>query len=282
MNFSLVRIGIMGILCLVMVGCAKKDDYVVNNTGIQLYSLRNQFDKDVPGTIKTIKSWGIKVIEGGENTYGMEESGFISLLKENGIKTASVGTSVDELRDNPQETIRRAKAFGARYAMCPWIPHEGDNFTIDDTKTAVNVFNKAGKLLKANGLTLVYHPHGYEFRPYEDGTLFDFMAKNAKHFDFEMDVFWVKHGGEDPMALFEKYPHKFKLMHLKDMRKGVVGNNTGHGNDEDNVTLGRGSIAIKDLVRKGKALGVEYMFIEDESSRVMEQVPLSLEFLKGI
>ena len=282
MNLGLVRIGIMGILCLVMVGCAKKDDYVVNNTGIQLYSLRNQFDKDVPGTIETIKSWGIKVIEGGENTYGMEERGFISLLKENGIKTASVGTSVDELRDNPQETIRRAKAFGARYAMCPWIPHDGDNFTIDDTKTAVNVFNKAGKLLKENGLTLVYHPHGYEFKPYEDGTLFDFMAKNAKHFDFEMDVFWVKHGGEDPMALFEKYPHKFKLMHLKDMRKGVVGNNTGHGNDEDNVTLGRGSIAIKDLVRKGKALGVEYMFIEDESSKVMEQVPLSLEFLKGI
>ena len=93
--------------------------------GIQLYSLRNQFKKDVPGTLELIKEWGIEKIEGGENTYGLPEKEFIKLLDENGFEVISVGTGLEELRDNPQKTIDRAKGFGATYAMCPWIPHKG-------------------------------------------------------------------------------------------------------------------------------------------------------------
>lgn len=255
---------------------------VPDDVGIQLYSLRNQFKEDVPKTLELINSWGITIIEGGDNTYGMPEASFIELLENNNLKTASVGTNLEELRDNPQETIRRAKTFGANYAMCAWIPHDRDNFTIEDVKNTIKIFNEAGKLLNDNGVHLVYHPHGYEFRPYQNGTLFDYMAQNAINFDFEMDVYWVVHGGEDPMALFEKYPTKFKLMHLKDMRKGTIGNDTGHGDVEDNVVLGTGMINIKTLVAKGRELGVDYLFIEDESSRVVDQVPASLTFLKSL
>ncbi len=266
----------------IMVSSCKNDNYVEDNIGLQLYSLRAQFPKDVPGTIAQIKSWGINVIEGGENTYGMEESKFIDLLNKNGIETASVGASFEELRDNPKETLRRAKAFGATYVMCAWIAHKDDHFNIENAKEAVEVFNASGEFLKQEGIQLVYHPHGYEFKPYEDGTLFDYMAKNAESFDFEMDVYWVVHGGEDPFALFERYPKKFKLMHLKDMKKGTVGNHTGHGDVETNVVLGTGMIDIKALMLKGKEMGVEYMFIEDESSRVVEQIPQSLDFLRKI
>ncbi len=266
----------------IMVSSCKNDNYVEDNIGLQLYSLREQFSKDVPGTITQIKSWRINVIEGGENTYGMEESKFIDLLNKNGIETASVGASFEELRDNPEETLRRAKAFGATYVMCAWIAHKDDHFNIENTMEAVKVFNASGEFLKKEGVQLVYHPHGYEFKPYEDGTLFDYMAKNAESFDFEMDVYWVVHGGEDPFVLFERYPEKFKLMHLKDMKKGTVGNHTGHGDVETNVVLGSGKIDIKALMLKGKEMGVEYMFIEDESSRVVEQIPQSLDFLRKI
>ena len=190
--------------------------------GIQLYSLRNQFKNDVPSTLQLIKSWGIDKIEGGENTYGLSEKRFIKLLDETGLDVVSVGTNLDELRKNPQKTIDRAKAFGAQYAMCPWIPHNGNDFTIEDVKNATRIFNAAGKLLKEAGVQLVYHPHGYEFRPYEEGTLFDYMAKNAEHFAFEMDIYWVAHGGEDPLQLFESYPGKFPLMHLKDMKNCLL------------------------------------------------------------
>ena len=249
--------------------------------GIQLYSLRNQFKKDVAGSLKTISDWGLTNLEGG-GTYGLSFEEFDALLTQYNLDVVSVGASYEDLRDHPNKVLENARQFSAKYVMCAWIPHEGNKFDIENVKEAVAVFNKAGKLLKEAGFTLAYHAHGYEFRPYENDTLFDYMAENAEYFAFEMDVYWVQHGGADPMALLNKYPDKFVLFHLKDMQKGIIGNNTGHEDVETNVVLGTGQIDIEGIVKRGIELGVEYMFIEDECSRVVEQVPQSLEFLKEI
>ncbi|WP_298504435.1 sugar phosphate isomerase/epimerase [uncultured Maribacter sp.] len=249
--------------------------------GIQLWSLRNQFKTDIPGTLATIKDWGITKIEGGDS-YGMPFDEFNGLLKKNNLEMVSIGAPFKDLEDSPEKVVESAKAYGAKYVMCAWVPHNENDFAIAETKHATEVFNKAGKLLKENGITLAYHAHGYEFRPYKNGTLFDYMMENAEHFTFEMDLFWVQHGGEDPLALMKKYPEKVTLLHLKDMAKGVVGNNTGSEDRETNVVLGTGQIDIAGVVAEAKKLGVEYMFIEDESSRVVEQVPQSLEYLKGL
>ena len=249
--------------------------------GLQLYSLRNQFKSDVEGTLKIIRDWGINKIEGGD-TYGMAQEDFIGLLSKYGLEAVSIGASFEELAGDPSAVVKKAKAYGARYVMCAWIPHQGDAFTFEDTKNAVEVFNRAGEILDAEDLILVYHPHGYEFRPHEDGTLFDYMAQNAEDFYFEMDVYWAQHGGADPLALLDKYTDQFVLLHLKDMEKGVEGNDSGHEDVETNVVLGTGQVNIRDIVVKAGQLGIPYMFIEDESSRVLEQVPLSLNYLKSL
>ena len=249
--------------------------------GIQLYSLREQFKGDVEGSLKLISDWGITALEGG-GTYGLPLDEFKGLLDKYGLKVTSVGTSYEALQNDVDGIIENARNFGATYVMCAWIPHKGDSFTIEDTRKAVEVFNNAGKKLKEAGLTFAYHAHGYEFRPYEDGTLFDYMAENATDFGFEMDVYWVQHGGTDPLELLNRYPDKFVLMHLKDMEKGVEGNDTGHEDVETNVVLGTGQIDIAGLVKRAGELGMEYLFIEDESSRVVEQVPQSLEFLRKL
>ncbi|WP_297763490.1 sugar phosphate isomerase/epimerase [uncultured Muriicola sp.] len=249
--------------------------------GIQLYSLRNQFKKDVEGTLKTIHDWGITKVE-GRDTYGLPLDEFLTLLKKYDLEVVSLDVSFEELADDPEAVAKKAKAYGASYVMCPWIPHKGDDFTIEDTKKAVEVFNKAGEVLDRDNIILTYHAHGYEFRPYGSGTLFDYMSENAEDFYFEMDVYWFQHGGADPMEYLNKYPDQFVLMHLKDMEKGIKGDNTGHGDVETNVVLGAGQIAMAELVAKAKELGIEYMFIEDESSRVVEQVPKSLAFLKSL
>ena len=250
--------------------------------GIQLYSLRNQFKTNVEGSLKIIGDWGLTNLEGG-GTYGLSFEEFDGLLDKYELDVVSVGASYDDLKDNPEKALANAKQFGAKYVMCAWISHEGNNFDFEKTKEAVDVFNKAGKLLQEEGITLAYHAHGYEFRPYNDGTLFDYMAQNAEYFAFEMDVYWVQHGGTDPLTLLNKYPDKFVLFHLKDMEKGVIGNNTGHEDVETNVVLGTGQVDIAGVVKRAKELGVaKYMFIEDECSRVIEQVPQSLEYLNGL
>ncbi|MDO1511585.1 sugar phosphate isomerase/epimerase [Maribacter confluentis] len=249
--------------------------------GLQLYSLRNQFKVNVANTLGLINEWGITKIEGG-GTYDMPLEEFKALLAENKLEMVSVGASFEDLENNVGKVIKDAKDFGAKYVMCAWVPHEGNKWALEETKHASEVFNQAGKKLQESGLILVYHPHGYEFRPYRKGTLFDYMAKNATNYTFELDVFWAQHGGEDPLALMKKYPSKITLLHLKDMEKGVEGNDTGHEDDETNVVLGTGQIDIAGIVAEAKKLGIEYMFIEDESTNVVSQVPQSLTYLKSL
>lgn len=166
--------------------------------GIQLYSLRDYFRTDIENSLKTISDWGITTVEGGD-TYGMDETKFRNLLSKYNLETISIGADYEELKNNPKAVAEKAKRYGARFVMCAWIPHNGNRFTIDDIKASTAVFNRAGNILKKEGITLAYHAHGYEFRPHEYGTLFDYMAQNAKNFSFEMDVFWVQHGGETPL-----------------------------------------------------------------------------------
>ncbi|HZB14332.1 MAG TPA: sugar phosphate isomerase/epimerase [Chryseolinea sp.] len=256
---------------------------IAQEIGLQLYSLREQFKKDVPGTLQQINKWGIKEIEGG-GTYGLPLEEYKKMLADNKLTMVSVGADYEMLKNNPQAAVDEAKKFNAKYVVCFWIPHDGNNFDISNTKEAVEVFNRAGKILKENGISLCYHPHGFEFRPYENGTLFDYLVTNTnpEYFNFEMDVFWVKHPGQDPVALLKKYPNRFLLMHLKDRKPGTPGNQNGNADVESNVVLGTGDVGIADIIKQARKIGVKHYFIEDESSRCEAQIPESLKFLKSI
>lgn len=251
--------------------------------GLQLYSLRNEIPKDVDGSLAIIQDWDIKEIEGG-STYGLTLEEFNALCKKYNLNMVSIGAGFDELAKDAVAVATKAKQFGAKYVMCSWIPHTGNDFTLADTEKAIAVFEKAGKVLAAQGLSLCYHIHGYEFRPYENGNLFDLMVKrlDPKFVNFEIDVFWVRHPGQDPVALLKKYPHRFPLMHLKDRRIGTPDSQNGHADNETNVVLGSGDVGIAAIMNEARKLGVKHFFIEDESAHAIEQIPKSLAYLKSI
>jgi sugar phosphate isomerase/epimerase len=248
---------------------------------LQLYSLRNEMKKDAKGTHALIPGMGIKYLEGG-GTYGMEKEEYKAFLSGLGLSIIAVGAGYEALRDNPQSVIDNANSYGAKFATCTWIPHPSGKFSIKETKEAIEVFNKAGKILKDAGITLCYHPHGYEFKPYGKGLLFDEMLKNAKNYDFNMDVYWVQMGGGDPLAIMKKYPKKFPLLHLKDRAHGTTGNTDGRGDVETNVVLGTGDVDIRGLIKQAQKVGTKYLIIEDESSRSVQQIPQSVEYIKKV
>jgi sugar phosphate isomerase/epimerase len=252
-------------------------------TGIELYSFRNQFPNDVKGTLDKIKSFGITAVEGGES-YGMPISEFQVALKERNIKVVSIGAEFKDLENNIDSVIGKAKSYGSKYVVCFGIPHQPNQLSIAELEYAVQVFTAAGKKLKSNGIELCYHPHGFEFRPYKDGTMFDEFVRrlDPSAANFEMDVFWVKHPGQDPVALLKKYPTRFKLLHLKDRQKGTEGNQSGEADVETNVVLGTGDVDIAEVIRQARKNKIKYMFIEDESSRSMEQVPQSIRFINSV
>jgi sugar phosphate isomerase/epimerase len=237
----------------------------------------------VPGTLKAIEQMGFTLVEGGDS-YGLPIKDIKLLLDKSKFKVVSIQADYNELAKDPTQFIDKAHAYGAQYIMCAWIPHPEAPLTIELAKDAVKVFNTAGKVLAAKGLKLVYHAHGYEFSPYEGGTVYDYMMKNMdpRYANFEMDVFWMKHPGQDPVTLFKKYPNRYPLVHLKDRLPGTPGNQLGRADVETNVVLGTGDLGIKEIYTAGKKAGVKYFFIEDESSRSMEQVPKSLAYLKSM
>src|SRR5919202_1849186 len=251
--------------------------------GIQLYSFRSEFAKDVPGTMAKVKQMGFREAEIA-GTYDLSLPDFRKLMDQNGIKAISTGASFEDLDSNVPKIVEEAKALGVKYVTCAWIPHPGDAFRIQDADQAIDVFNTAGRLLADNGLSLCYHTHGYEFQTYQDGTFFDYMVENfnPKYVNFEMYAFWVKSPGYDPVALLQKYPKRFQLMHLKDRKPGTPDSNNGRADVESNVTLGQGDIGIAAVMKQAKKSGVKYFFIEDESSRSMEQVPASVAFLSSL
>lgn len=252
--------------------------------GLQLGTFQKQLRADLPGTLKKMKELGITEVEGG-GTFGMDADAYKKLLAEHGISVVAIGANFDSLQTNPAKYVTQARQMGAQQVVCYWVPHTGDIFTIDDAKKAIAVFNFAGELLAKNGLTLAYHAHGYEFGSYENGTLFDYLAKNLdpRFANFQMDVFWIKQSGTDPVALLKKYPTRFKSMHLKDRLMGMPDSSNGRAEVEKaNVVLGTGDVGIEAIMKEGVRLGIKHYFIEDESSRSWEQVPSSIEFLKKI
>lgn len=252
--------------------------------GLQLYSLRDYFAKDVPGTLDKVRDLGFKYVELA-GTYGMSPEQFKAELESRGLTAVSGHYPYAQFKNDPESIAAEAKALGLKYAGCAWIDHDGDNFDEAKAREAIDVFNKAGAVLAKSGIKFFYHTHGYEFRPYADGTLFDLMMKGTDpdKVAYEMDVFWVAHGGEQPARLMEKYPGRFEMTHLKDMKRGTqTGLFTGGTDKTNDVSLGTGQIEFVPLLKAAEATGVKYHFIEDESPTVLEQIPVTLKYLEQV
>jgi sugar phosphate isomerase/epimerase len=251
--------------------------------GLQLYSLRADFKKDVPGTMAKVGAYNIKYVELA-STYGLEPEKFLALLDANGLKAVSGHFPYDMYRTNAHAVAHQAKALGLKYAGCAWIPHQGD-FDEKEARDAAAVFNEAGKILAAHGIKFFYHTHGYEFQPYQDGTLFDLLMKETdpKLVRYQMDVFWIVHPGQDPVKLLGKYGSRFELMHVKDMKAGTEHNLTGGTKDLNNdVQVGTGIMDWPAILGAAKKAGVKWYFIEDESDEAARHVPGSLKYLEAV
>lgn len=250
--------------------------------GVQTYSFRRSIGAEPAKVLDTIRSMGVTEIEGGSGR--MHPSEFKKLCDERGISIPSTGAGYADLVNKIDSVVWRAKMLGAKYVMCAWIPHTTGSFNFENARKAVEDFNKAGKILKENGLTFCYHPHGYEFWKHEDGTLLDYIIKNTnpEYVSFEMDIMWIHFGGGDPAALLEKYGSRWKLMHVKDLKKGTPKDLTGLTSPENDVAVGTGELNMPAIIRAAKKVGIRHYFIEDESSNIIIQIPQTIAYLKSL
>jgi len=260
----------------------KGDPLLQAPLGIAAYSFREHFPKDVVATLDVIQKMGFTEYEGG--SAGMDPAEFKKLCNDRGISIPSTGTGFEQLAKDPQAVADQAKALGAKYVMCAWVPHKRGEFNKENADNAIKVFNEAGKVLKENGLVFKYHVHGYEFQPHGKSTLMDYMIENTnpEYVSLQMDVMWTHFGGGDPVALLKKYNKRWVSLHLKDFKKGAPKDMTGGTGPENDVPLGEGELDFPGILREANKIGIKHMFIEDEGDHELEALPKSIAYLKSL
>ena len=238
--------------------------------------------KDLTGTLSLIHEMGFREVETG-TPQGMTAAQYRAALDAAGLRAVSTGGDFGAMQKNVDEQIADATTLGASSFMVAWIPHNGV-FTMADCQGAAKLFNQWAAKVKDSGLQFAYHIHGYEFQPSPDGTLLDTLVKTTDPslVSLEMDVFWVVWPGQDPIALLKRYPARFSMMHLKDLKKGVNGTQDGHAPEEDSVPLGQGVVDWPVLLGESQKDGVKHYFIEDESPFASQQIPQSLKYLQNL
>jgi sugar phosphate isomerase/epimerase len=255
--------------------------------GLQLYSLRETFKTDPTAAFNKTKDLGFKYVE-VSGAVPLPPEKIKAELDARGITPIGIHFGYDELKKDLPGAVEKAKTLKLKYAGVAWIPHKEAEFGEADVKKAAADFTTFGEAFKAAGIQFFYHTHGYEFRPVSEGssdTFFDMLVHDTKPdlVAYEMDVFWTFLPGVDPVKLLAKYPDRWALMHLKDMRKGAArGVFTGHAPKTDDVPIGTGQIDWPAVLKQAAKSGVKYYFIEDESPTVDEALPQSIKYLETV
>ena len=281
---SVLTAGLATVLLMSTAAAVDFHDHV----GLQLYSLRLQFDQNVPRTLDLVKSYGVTEVETWDGVKGMTVAQEAAELKARGLRAVSAHMGYAAMKKDIAAVIRDAKTLGVDFIIIPSLPHGKEGLTVEDAHRIAADFNTFGAACQAAGLRFGSHPHGPEFRPTGGAsgeTVFDVIARETKPglVSFEMDVFWAYQAGQDPVKLLEKYPDRWVALHVKDMRKGAPrGLFTGSAPPTDRVTLGAGEIDWPAILRVAQKNGVQHYLIEDETPTPLQCIPESVQYLKAL
>jgi sugar phosphate isomerase/epimerase len=244
--------------------------------GIQLYSVRNDMDKDPSGTLKQLADMGYRYVEHANyhnrKFYGYAPADFKKLLEGYGLKMPSghvVLTPKDydftkkDFTDNWKYTVEDAATAGQEYLVSPWLD-ESLRKNLNDFKTYMDVFNQSGRLCRKHGLKFGYHNHDFEFNTRLEGKLlYDLILEytDPKLVAQQLDMGNLYNGGAKALDIATRYPGRFELMHVKDEIPATGGNEK-----YESTVLGKGIVGTKEVCDIGRRSGgTKYFIVEQES-----------------
>jgi sugar phosphate isomerase/epimerase len=256
------------------------------NLGLQLYTVRDAMTADVPGTLKLVSDAGYKYVELAEYTdgkfYGYAPAEFKKLVNDLGMEILSSHTQVEGVgvtMDNARKMAEDHAVLGAKYCLQPWIVEEMRTSIASYQKMAAN-WNKIGAIMKEFGMQFGYHNHNFEFAtvegkvPYYDVMLAE-LDKDLVI--MEIDLFWATKAGQNIVELFNKYPGRFPLFHMKD---GYTKQEPFYDVIKDDICpVGEGVINFKEILAAKEVAGMKYMIVEQDQSKnntILEDIKTSI------
>lgn len=287
-----LKISAAGALGLTILGPAACKPAVLDRksfgVGLQLYTIRDAMAADPAGTLKKVSDLGYKNMElagyADGKFYGYTPAEFKKMVNDLGMNVLSSHAAVESTGITPETAKAMADAHaevGVSYCVQPWV-NEPDR-TIETYKKMIADWNEVGRIMKTVGIQFAYHNHNFEFATI-DGVVpyYDiFMPEmDADLITMELDLFWASKAGQDPVAMFNKYPGRFQLLHFKDMKTNqapffdVI--------KDDVCSVGAGVIDFKRILAAKEVAGMKYHFVEDDNQgngKPFEELEISISNL---
>jgi len=249
--------------------------------GLQLYTVRDQLEKDVPGTLKKVAAIGYKEVE-IYDLYGMPPAQFTKLLKDNGLTAVGGHYLLDVEETQWEKKVAEARELGLKYMVHAKL-EPPDRKSLEDYKRHVELFNKIAEQAHQAGMQFCYHNHNFEFQKLDGVTVYDYLFKhlNPHLVQFEMDCFWVTHAGQDPVALMKQHPGRFPLLHIKDLKAGIAPSTEFDARMGIFAEVGKGTIDWKRIFAAAPQGGMKHFFVEQDYSEIpaLESIKVSYEYL---
>ena len=246
----------------------------IARVGLQLYTVRDAMQRDLPGTLARVAQIGYRDVEFA-GYFGRTPAEIRALLEQNGLRSPSSHVGYPGSDAAWAKIVDDAKAAGHEYVTCPWIPDEARG-SADKFKRVADLFNRSAQKAKDAGLRFAYHNHDFEFKPVEGGKLpFDLLLESTDKslVDFEMDLYWTVKAGQDPIAYLDRYPGRFTLVHIKDATAAP---------ERTMVDVGSGTIDFRRIFAHDAEHGahIKYFFVEhDQPADPMASIAKSYEHL---
>lgn len=234
--------------------------------GVQLYTLRKELEKDPKETIISVAKLGYTDIEtygyNNRKWFGFSVDEFKKLLKDNKLSSPSGHTfggqfflTENNWEEQWKQAVEDARAIGQEYIVVPYLDNQHRD--IDSYKKLAPALNKAGEIAKQSGVNLAYHNHDFEFAVQDGQNGFEILTANTdpKLVSFELDLYWATKAGNNPIDLFNKYPGRFTMWHVKDM------DNTP---EKKFTEVGNGVIDFPAIFKNAKLSGLKHWFVEQD------------------
>ena len=266
--------------------------------GVQVYSVRDDAEKDLRGTLVALKEMGYDGVEFA-GLYGHKPEDVRDMCKEIGLNPISAHVAYEEIMGDIEGTMAAYKTIGCKYMAIPYLAEgkRGGDPVWPEIKENIK---KIGAAANAAGITLLYHNHDFEFIQYDGKYMLDdlYDTVSADLLQTELDTCWVNVGGEDPAEYLKKYTGRSPVVHLKDFtgsRNAATYQLIGLEGDQRKAAegekfslrpVGYGVQDIPSIVAAAEVAGSEWLIVEqdnpDDGRTPMECVKLSRDYLKSI
>ena len=229
------------------------------SVGIITNTLRNEMAADYRQAYRRLAEIGYSFIEGGSIPEGMNAGELLKFIRSLGLSCKATGTSMGKFENGGiDKLLNKAEALGADYIVCyyPWLS-SAEDLKMPEVMETARRLNEYGKQISDAGFRFAWHNHDKEFAELGGSTPFDELMKQTdpEYVTVELDWYWVVKGGHDPADLFERYPGRFELAHVKDMN---------NNRDRGITCVGNGIINFESIFEKSPKAGVKHFIVENE------------------